>query len=71
MLRVTVETMPARRTQLVELPDGSNGFDLLDSLHFAPDAHLLVRDETPLPLDEPLADGETVRVIPVVSGGDP
>ncbi len=71
MLRVTVETMPARRRQMVELADGANGFDLLSSLRFAADAHLLVRDETPIPLDEPLVDGETIRVIAVVSGGRP
>ncbi len=69
MMLVTVETMPARRQQTCELPNGATGFDLLKILHFAPDAHLLVRDEIPLPLDEPLKDGERVRVIAVVSGG--
>ena len=69
MLRVTVATLPAHREQVVELPNGATGFDLLTSLHFAPDAHLLVRDAEPVPLDEPLRDGEKVRVIPVVSGG--
>ena len=70
MLRVTVETLPAHREQVLELPNGATGFDLLKTLRFAPDAHLLVRDEAPIPLDEPLRDGEKIRVIPVVSGGN-
>ena len=69
MMRVTVESYPARRQQTVELPNGATGLDLLKTLHLAPDAHLLVRDESPVPLDEPLVDGERVRVISVVSGG--
>ncbi len=69
MLRVTVETLPARREQSVELPNDATGFDLLKTLHLAPDAHLLVRDEEPMPLDESLRDGEKLRVIAVVSGG--
>ena len=39
------------------------------ALDLAPDAHLLVRGDVPIPIDEPLEDGETIRVIAVVSGG--
>jgi sulfur carrier protein ThiS len=43
--------------------------DLLRSLGLAPDAHLVVRGDTPIPLDEPLADGERLRILTAVSGG--
>jgi sulfur carrier protein ThiS len=68
-MRVTAEIFPAREERTVVLPASATGFDLLKTMHLAPDAHLIVRGETPLPLDEPLVNGETLRVIAVVSGG--
>ncbi len=68
-MRITAELVQARRTEAIELPDRATGFDLLHSLKLAPDAHLVVRGDLPIPLDEPLADEERVRVISVVSGG--
>ncbi len=68
-MRVTVELVQARKTDVVDLPDRSTGFDLLRRVKLAPDAHLLVRGESPIPLDEPLLDGESLRVLAVVSGG--
>jgi sulfur carrier protein ThiS len=66
---ITAELVQMRRTQHVELPEGSTGFDLLRELALAPDAHLVVRGERPLPLDEALIDEERIRVLSVVSGG--
>ena len=68
-MRVTAELYPARKTSPAELPEGASGVDLLRSLGLAPDAHILVRGDVPIPIDEPLRDGERVRVISVVSGG--
>lgn len=68
-MHVLVELFRAHRTEEVELPVGSTGFDLFRKLQLAPDAHLLVRGGSPLPLDEPLNDAEQLLVISVVSGG--
>lgn len=68
-MRVTAELYPARETRPVDIPEGASGVDLLKSLGLAPDAHILVRGDVPIPLDEPLREGERVRVISVVSGG--
>ncbi|HTD81853.1 MAG TPA: MoaD/ThiS family protein [Thermoplasmata archaeon] len=68
-MRVTAELFPARETKAVELPQGSCGYDLIKHLGLAPDVHILVRDDVPIPIDEKLRDGEQVRVIAVVSGG--
>ncbi len=51
------------------LEPGATGGDLLSALRLPPDAHLLVRGDVPIPIDEPLRDGERIRVIGVVSGG--
>ena len=68
-MRIEVELPPAGSTRSVELPPDARGLDLVRALGLAPDVHVLVRGDTPLPEDEPLRDGEKVRVIGVVSGG--
>ncbi len=68
---VTVDLFSARRVETVEVPLNSTGLGLLRALKLAPDAHLVVRGDRPLPLDEPLEDGERLTVLSVVSGGLP
>jgi len=68
-MRVTAEIHPARREEEVDLSPRSTGLDLLRALRLAPDAHVLVRQNVPIPADEPLAEGERIRVVAVVSGG--
>ena len=68
-MHVLVELLPRIQNRTVELPSGSTGLDLVKALGLAPDAHILARGDVPFPIDEPVRDGETVRVIQVVSGG--
>ncbi len=53
------------------LPAGANGFDLLDTLGFHYDTMILLSrpERQPIPLDEPLAEGATLELVEVVSGG--
>ena len=66
---VEVELHPSGNTSLLELPLDARGLDLVRALGLAPDTHILVRGETPIPEDERLREGERIRVIAVVSGG--
>ncbi len=68
-MRITAELVQARKTEAVQLPDHANGFDLLRALKLAPEAHLIVREDAPIPLDEPLRDQETLQIFSAVSGG--
>ncbi len=68
-MRVTVERLQLHRTEGVDLPPGATGLDLFRRMGLAPDAHLLVRSDAPIPLDEALREGESLLVISVVSGG--
>jgi len=68
-MKVTAELVQTRKADVVDLPAHATGFDLLRTLRLAPDAHLVVRGETPIPLDEPLVDQERLRILSVVSGG--
>ena len=51
------------------LPNGSDGFKLLEELSLNPDEVILLRDDAPIPLDDPLHDGDALRILVVVSGG--
>ncbi len=68
-MQILTELFPRRTEATVALEPGATGGDLLRALRLPPDAHLLVRGDVPIPIDEPLHDGERIRVIGVVSGG--
>jgi len=68
-VNVEVHLQPSGAQHDVDLPSPARGLDLLSALGLAPDAHLLVRGDVPLPEDEELRDGDRIRVIAVVSGG--
>ena len=53
----------------LEMADGSTGMELLEKLNLPPDVHILIRDKLPIPLDEKLFNGESIKIISVVSGG--
>ncbi|OGS49244.1 MAG: hypothetical protein A3K68_06035 [Euryarchaeota archaeon RBG_16_68_13] len=68
-MRIQVERFPVREDEEVHLAEPATGLDLLRALGLAPDAHILARSHTPIPLDEVLSDGDRIRLISVVSGG--
>lgn len=66
-MKVKVRSGPSERD--MDLADGSTPEDVLKALSLHPDAHLIVRGNSPIPLDEALKDGDSIRVIKVASGG--
>ncbi len=68
-MRVTADLVQAHQVQEVELAPKATGMDLLERLGLAPDAHVLLRGDRPIPVDEPLLEGERLIVLAVVSGG--
>lgn len=68
-MRVHATLHPSGAERDADLPPDGTGLDLLRTLALAPDVHILVRGDAPLPEDAPLRDGDRVRVIGVVSGG--
>jgi sulfur carrier protein len=53
----------------VELPGSRLVRDLLRELHINPETVLVVRGEDLLTPDEVIKEGETIEVIPAISGG--
>jgi sulfur carrier protein ThiS len=68
-MRLSVRTLPEGENHTVDLAEGATGFELLAVLDRNPDAHLLLRGRTPIPMDAPLEPGEDLAVVAIVSGG--
>lgn len=54
---------------MLELADGARADDAPRALGIRPELVLVFRDQRPLASDEPLVDGDRIRVLRVVSGG--
>jgi len=69
-MRVTLHLLPTRKeTRRIELQKGATVEAAIRALGLLPDAWIPIRGNDPLPLDEPLEDGDEVKLISVVSGG--
>jgi sulfur carrier protein ThiS len=69
-MKVTVHLSRANKeTREVELGEGANVETLVRALGLLPDSWIALRGNDPLPTDEPLSDGDEVRLLSVVSGG--
>lgn len=54
---------------MLELAAGARADDAPRALGIHPELVLVFRDARPLPADEPLAEGDRIRILRVVSGG--
>jgi len=68
-LRVTLHGFPPPRERELDLPAGARADDAPRALGIRPELVLVFRGDRPLPGDEPLRDGDDLRVLRVVSGG--
>ena len=49
--------------------EASSPMEALEILCLRPDSYLILRDNMPIPIDEPLGDGDVIRAVRVASGG--
>ena len=69
-MKVTIHLLPTRKERkVVELDEGASVEQAIRALGLIPDSWIPVRENLPLPLDEPLEDGDVLKLISVVSGG--
>lgn len=68
-MKIHVSFFPGNECQDAELDSGATALDLFKCLSLHPDSHIVTRDNTPIPADEKLYDGDELRIIGVVSGG--
>jgi sulfur carrier protein ThiS len=58
-----------KRSEVLDIDDDATIEDLLNKLGLYPDAHIVLRKRTPVPLSDRPQDGDQLRVIKVASGG--
>ncbi|MFQ6107596.1 MAG: hypothetical protein ACE5QF_08455 [Thermoplasmata archaeon] len=68
-MKLHVEMLPSGEKRILKFPDEASGFDVVHALELKPDAHILVREGRPIPMDEELRNGERIKLIKVASGG--
>jgi len=69
-MRIKVRSFPVGDIEkTVELKSKATVIDLLRELDLRPDSWIVVRDEKAIPEDAPLKDGDSLRLLSVISGG--
>jgi sulfur carrier protein ThiS len=58
-----------KRSEVLDLEGDATIEDLLGILDLYPDAHIVLRGKTPVPLSDRPRDGDELRIIKVASGG--
>jgi sulfur carrier protein ThiS len=64
-----VKVVLNKRSEVLDLDGDATIEDLLDRLELYPDAHIVLRGKTPVPLSDRPRDGDELRIIKVASGG--
>lgn len=69
-MKIKVRSFPSREiNKTIELKSDATVIDLLKELDLRPDSWIVVRDEKAIPEDAPLKDGDSLRLLSVISGG--
>ena len=68
-MKIKVQFIPRNTWQDVEIRQGATVSDLLRSITLRPDAFIVLRKTTPIPIDEVLEHDEELSLLQVASGG--
>jgi sulfur carrier protein ThiS len=68
-LKIHVKILPKNITEEIDIKTGSKIYDLLKKLNLKPDNIIILRDNTPVPVDDILTNEQDLTIIKVASGG--
>jgi sulfur carrier protein ThiS len=68
-VNIQVEFFPSKEKRVVKIEGKPTGVELLKDMKLHLDAYILVKNNTPIPIDQELEDGDRIRLLSVVSGG--
>lgn len=68
-MKISVKITPGNTEKTVTMADDSRVDDLLHELDMMPDTVIVLKDDTPIPIDAQLPQDQTLHIIRVSSGG--
>ena len=68
-MKIRVNLIPQNTFQEIDIKKGSTIIDLLRTIHRKPDSVIVLKNKTPLPIDDVILDDQELSIIQVASGG--
>jgi sulfur carrier protein ThiS len=68
-MKIRVKLIPQNTSQEINIKKGSTVTDLLQAIHRRPDSVIVLKNKTPLPVDDTLLDDQELSILQVASGG--
>jgi sulfur carrier protein ThiS len=68
-MKITVKIVPEKSTREVDIKKGTSVSDLLRKIHLRPDMFIVLKNNTPIPIDDVLNDEQELCLLQVASGG--
>jgi len=68
-MKIKINLIPQNTSQEVELSKGTTVTNLLRTIHRRPDSVIVLKNKTPLPVDDVINDDQELSIIQVASGG--
>ena len=68
-MRIIVKIFPDNLTKKIELKSGLKILDLLKKINLNPDNLIVLKNNTPIPVDDILNEEQELNIIKVASGG--
>jgi sulfur carrier protein ThiS len=68
-MKIRVKLIPQNTSQEIDIKKGSIVIDLLRTIHRRPDSVIVLKNKTPMPVDDVILDDQELSIIQIASGG--
>ena len=68
-MKIKVKILPDNSMKEIDVKPGSKVYDLLKKIQLKPDALIVLKGNTPVPVDDILKDDQELSILKVASGG--
>ncbi len=68
-MKIHIKLLPKNVTDEIDLECGSKMYDLLKKINLKPDNIIILRGNTPVPVDDAITEEQELTIIQVASGG--
>jgi len=68
-VKISVKLSRTKEIKVIDLKEGSTVLDLLKKINLKPDTIIVMKKNSPIPIDDVLKDKQSLSIIMVSSGG--